>query len=56
MIHLGSWNVGSLIGKLSELVDIEIRRRVCVQEAKWTGQKAKEVENMGFKLWYTGKE
>lgn len=29
---------------------------LCVQETKWTGQKAKEVENKGFKLWYTGKE
>jgi hypothetical protein len=52
-IHLGSWNVGSLIGKLRELVDTRIRRRVnilCVQETKWTGQNAKEVENTGFKL------
>jgi hypothetical protein len=58
-IRFGSWNVGSLIGKLRELVDTAIRRRVnilCVQETKWTGQKAKEVENIGFKLWYTGKE
>ena len=34
-----------------------IRRRVnilCVQETKWKGQKAKEVDNTGFKLWYTG--
>ena len=32
------------------------RRRVnilCVQETKWKGQKAKEVDNTGFKLWYT---
>jgi exonuclease III len=59
MIRLGSWNVGSLTCKLRELVDIAIRRRVniiCVQQTKWTGQKAKEVENTGFKLWYTGKE
>jgi hypothetical protein len=58
-IRLGSWNVGSLTGKLRELVDTAIRRRVnilCVQETKWTGQKAKEVENTGFKLWYTGTE
>jgi hypothetical protein len=56
-IRLGSWNVGSLIGKLRELVDVAIRRRVnilCVQETKWKGQKAKEVEGSGFKLWYTG--
>jgi exonuclease III len=59
MIHLGSWNVGSLTGKLRELVDTVIRRRVnilCIQETKWTGQKAKEVENTSFKLWYTGKK
>jgi hypothetical protein len=54
---VGNWNVGSLMGKLRELVDIMIRRRVdilCVQETKWKGQKAKEVEDTGFKLWYTG--
>jgi exonuclease III len=58
-IRLGSWNIGSLTGKLRELVDTVIMRRVnilCVQETKCTGQKAKEVENTDFKLWYTGKE
>ena len=36
-IRLGSWNVGSLTGKLRELVDTTVRRRVnilCVQETK----------------------
>ncbi|KAG2559069.1 hypothetical protein PVAP13_8NG323284, partial [Panicum virgatum] len=42
-IHIGSWNVGSLTGKLRELVDVAIRRR-----------KAKEVKDTGFKVWYTG--
>jgi hypothetical protein len=58
-ICLGSWNVGSLTAMLRELVDTAIRRRVnilCVHETKWTGQKAKEVENTGIKLWYTGKK
>jgi hypothetical protein len=58
-IRLGSWNVGSLTVKLRELDYTVIRRRVnilCVQETKWMGQKAKEVENTGFKLWYTGTE
>jgi exonuclease III len=27
---------------------------LCVQETKWKGQKAKEVEDTGFKLWSTG--
>ena len=56
-IRVGSWNVGSLTGKLREIVDVAIRRRVnilCVQETKWKGMKAKEVENTGFKLWYSG--
>ena len=48
-----NWNVGSLTGKLKELVDTATRRRVnilYVQETKWKGQKAKEVDNTGFKL------
>ena len=56
-IRIGRWNVGSLTGRLRELVDAAIRRRVnilCIQETKWKGQKAKEVEDTGFKLWYTG--
>jgi exonuclease III len=27
---------------------------LCVQKMKWKGQKTKEVEDTGFKLWYTG--
>jgi hypothetical protein len=53
-LHVGTWNVGSLTGKLQEIVDTMIRQRVnilCVQEMKWKGQKAKEVEDTGFKLW-----
>jgi hypothetical protein len=56
-LRVGTWNVGSLTGKLREIGDTMIRRRVnilCVQETKWKGQKAKEVEDSGFKLWYTG--
>jgi exonuclease III len=26
---------------------------LCVQEIKWKGQNVKEVEDTGFKLWYT---
>jgi hypothetical protein len=51
--RVGTWNVGSLTGKLQEIVDTMIRRRVnilCVQETKWKRQKAKEVEDIGFKL------
>jgi hypothetical protein len=27
---------------------------ICIQEMKWKGQKAKEVKDIRFKLWYTG--
>jgi hypothetical protein len=53
-LRVGTWNVGSITGKLREIVDTMIRRRMnifCVQETKWKGQKAKEVEDTGFKLW-----
>jgi hypothetical protein len=56
-LRVGTWNVGSLPGKLREIVNTMIRWRVnilCVQETKWKGQKVKEVEDTGFKLWYTG--
>jgi exonuclease III len=56
-LRVGTWNVGLFTGKLREIVDTMIRRRVnilCVQETKWKGQKTKEVEDTGFKLWYTG--
>jgi exonuclease III len=49
-------NTHENMGKLREIVDTMIRRRVnilCVQEIKWKGQKAKEVKDTGFKLWYT---
>jgi exonuclease III len=42
---------------LRELIDAASRRHVnilCVQDTKWKGQKVKEVENTGFKLWYSG--
>ena len=42
-----------------EIVDTMIRRKIsviCLQETKWVGEKAREIENSGFKLWYTGKE
>jgi exonuclease III len=56
-MRVGTWYVGSLMGKVREVVDTMIRRRVnilYVQEMKWKGQKAKEVEDASFKLWYTG--
>ena len=54
-LRLGSWNVGTLTGKLLELGDALTRRRIdiaCFQETKWTGESTREVN--GYKLWYSG--
>ncbi|KAM1176204.1 hypothetical protein ACFX19_029118 [Malus domestica] len=40
-----------------EVVEVMVRRRInimCLQETKWVGLKAKDLENSGFKLWYSG--
>ncbi|KAL5153945.1 Craniofacial development protein 2 [Glycine soja] len=57
-IRFGTWNIGTLTGKSMEIVDVMVRRKInfmCLQETKWTGEKAKELDNSGFKLWYTEK-
>ncbi|PKU79532.1 ataxia telangiectasia mutated family protein [Dendrobium catenatum] len=41
-----------------ELIDIMIHRKLnilCIQETKWVGDKAKEIDSLGFKLWYSGR-
>ena len=46
-IRLASWNIGSLTGRLAELVDVMIRRNVnilCVQETKLVGEKVRIIE------------
>ncbi|KAM2016499.1 hypothetical protein ACFX16_046908 [Malus domestica] len=40
-----------------EVVEVMVRRMInimCLQETKWVGLKAKDLENSGFKLWYSG--
>ena len=54
-VRLASWNIGSLTGKSIELVKSLPRRKIsiaCVQETKWVGAKAREID--GYKLWYSG--
>ena len=56
-MRLGTWNIGTLTGKSMEVVEAMVRRRInimCLQETKWVGLKAKDLENLGFKLWYSG--
>lgn len=58
-LRLATWNIRTLTGKAMELVDTMIRRKVnvvCLQETKWVGEKAKEVEKTGYKIFYTGKD
>jgi len=50
-VRLASWNIGSLTSKLLELVKSLHRHRIsiaCIQETKWVGPKAREVD--GYKL------
>ncbi|KAF3647951.1 hypothetical protein FXO37_19693 [Capsicum annuum] len=54
-LRVGSKNIETLQGKSIELVKILKKRRVsiaCVQETKWVGTKARDVD--GYKLWYSG--
>ncbi|XP_058189384.1 uncharacterized protein LOC131306970 [Rhododendron vialii] len=57
-IRLATWNIGTLTGKTRELVETMLRRWIsiaCFQETKWVGEKAKEIEDTGYKLYYTVK-
>ena len=50
-IQLASWNIGSSIGRLAELVDVMIRKNVsilCVHETKWVGEKGRVIEPLGL--------
>ncbi|XP_071729179.1 uncharacterized protein [Rutidosis leptorrhynchoides] len=54
-IRVGSWNVGTLSGKRYELAEIFLKRKVdivCVQETRWKGSEAVEIND--YKLWYSG--
>lgn len=56
IFRIGTWNIGSLTGRSTELVNIMKKRRIDLiglQETKWRGQKAKLLSD-GYKLFYTG--
>ncbi|CAH9078319.1 unnamed protein product, partial [Cuscuta europaea] len=58
-LRFGTWNVGSLTGRSSEIAEVMKRRNIsimCMQETKWVGEKAREINPGGFKLWYSGRE
>ncbi|XP_026427242.1 craniofacial development protein 2-like isoform X1 [Papaver somniferum] len=58
-VRFGSWNVGSLTGKLREVVDTAARSGVnilCVQETRWGRLDEVEVEDTGFRIWNRGGE
>ncbi|KAK2887924.1 hypothetical protein Q8A73_019372 [Channa argus] len=51
-LTVGTLNVGTMIGKARELIDMMQRRKVdilCVQETRWKGSKARRL-GAGFKL------
>ncbi|KAJ0557790.1 putative SWR1-complex protein 5/Craniofacial development protein [Helianthus annuus] len=54
-LRVASWNVGTLSGKLLEVIDTLKRHRVqiaCLQETRWKGHRAEECN--GYKLLYSG--
>jgi hypothetical protein len=47
-IGMGSWNIGSLIRKLMEILDTMIRRRINIAylwETRWVGEKSREIDH-----------
>lgn len=56
--NLGRYLEPRILNKdIQQLIDVVLRRYliiICVQETKSAGQKVREVENTGFKLWYLG--
>ena len=49
MKYFGIRNVGTLTSKSTDMVDTMIRKRInfmCLQENKWVGEKAKELDNL----------
>ncbi|KAD3069016.1 hypothetical protein E3N88_36896 [Mikania micrantha] len=55
ILRIGSWNIGTLTGRVLELVDALRRRKVkiaCLQETRWKGTKGAEYN--GYKLWHSG--
>ncbi|XP_063609960.1 craniofacial development protein 2-like [Penaeus indicus] len=55
-LRIGTLNVGTMTGKSRDMVNLMMERKLdvlCVQEMRWTGNKAKELGE-GFKLIYGG--
>jgi len=48
-MRLASWNIRSLTGKYIELVKVLHRCKIniaCIQETKWVGAKAKQIDGL----------
>ena len=60
-VRFGSWNVGSISGRGTEVCE-ELRKRkvdvCCLQEVRWTGEGARFIGVMGrrYKLWWCGND
>ena len=51
-LRLATWNIGTLTGKGTEIVDTMIRRKVniiCLQVTKWIGERFRKIENTRYK-------
>jgi len=57
-ICFGTSNISTLMEKYMEKIDSITKSKInfmCLQEIKWVDDKAKELDSLGFKNWYTNK-
>ena len=54
-IRIATWNLGTIMGKMMELVYTMIRRIniICWKEIKWAGEESSKIENTRYNIWYT---
>ena len=60
-VRFGSWNVGSISGRETEMCEKLRKRKVgvcCLQEVRWRGEGARffGVEGRRYKLWWCGND
>ena len=56
--RVGTWNMGSMIGRGRELVEVFKKRNIkiaCIQETRWSGKSARELGE-GYKIFYSGEK
>jgi len=56
--HIKYW-IWDFESKINGIGGHDVKRKICIvclQETRWTGEKAKMLIESGYKLWYSGKD